>query len=122
ELAAYNPLIPQGKELVATMMIEIEDEGVRRRTLAALGHIETMVGLSFAGHTVTAVPEDDMERTTSEGKTSSVHFLHFTFTPDQIAAFSAAGTQATLGITHPKYGHLAILSEDSRASLARDFS
>lgn len=121
ELSAYNPLIPQGRELVATMMIEIEDEGVRRRTLANLGHIETMVSLSFAGHTVTAVPEDDMERTTPEGKTSSVHFLHFTFTPEEIAAFRAPGTQVTLGITHPKYGHLALLPEESRASLAADF-
>ncbi len=122
ELAAYNPLIPQGHELVATMMIEIEDEGVRRRTLAGLGHIETMVSLSFAGQTVTAAPEDDLDRTTPEGKTSSVHFLHFTFTAEQAAAFRAPGTQVTLGITHPKYEHLAILPEDSRASLAADFA
>ena len=122
ELAAYNPLIPQGQELVATMMIEIEDEGVRRRTLASLGHIETLVNLTFAGQTVTAVPEDDIERTTSDGKTSSVHFLHFTFTPEQIAAFKTPGTQAMLEITHAKYGHLARLSEDSRASLAADFN
>lgn len=122
ELSAYNPLIPQGQELIATMMIEIEDEGVRRRTLAGLGHVETMVSLAFAGHTVTAVPEDDMERTTPEGKTSSVHFLHFAFTPEQVAAFRAAGTQVTLGITHPRYGHLALLPEDSRAALAGDFA
>ncbi len=122
ELAAYNPLIPKGSELVATMMIEIEDEAVRRRTLAGLGHIETMVSLSFAGHTVTAVPEDDIDRTTPEGKTSSVHFLHFAFTPEQISAFRAPGTQVTLGIAHPKYGHLAIFSDDSRASLADDFA
>ncbi len=122
ELAAYNPLIPQGQELVATMMIEIEDEGVRRRTLASLGHIETMVSLTFAGHTVTAVPEDDMERTTPEGKTSSVHFLHFTFNPEQITAFKTPGTQAMLEITHAKYGHLTRLSEESRASLASDFA
>ena len=121
ELSAYNPLIPQGEELVATMMIEIEDEGVRRRTLAGLGHVEMMVGLSFAGHTVKGVPEDDIERTTPEGKTSSVHFLHFTFTPEEIAAFRTPGTQVTLGITHPRYGHLAILPEETRASLAGDF-
>ena len=77
---------------------------------------------TFAGQTVTGVPEDDTERTTPEGKTSSVHFLHFTFTPQQIAAFRTKGTQVTLGITHPKYGHLAILPEESRASLAADFN
>lgn len=122
ELAAYNPLIPQGRELVATMMIEIEDEGVRRRTLANLGHIETMVNLSFCGHTVTGVPENDMERTTEDGKTSSVHFLHFTFTPEQIAAFKAPGTQVVVDITHPRYGHMAKLPDDSRAALAEDFA
>lgn len=122
ELAAYNPLIPQGQELVATMMIEIEDEGVRRRTLAQLGHIETMVRFTFGAHTVTAVPEDDMERTTEDGKTSSVHFLHFTFTPEQISAFRAPGTHVTLGIVHPQYGHMAMLSDDSRAALAGDFA
>jgi hypothetical protein len=122
ELSAYNPLIPQGAELVATMMIEIEDEGVRRRTLAGLGHIETMVSLNFAGRSVTGVPEDDMDRTTEEGKTSSVHFLHFAFTPDDIAAFRKPGTEVVIKIAHPRYGHMAILSEDSRAALAEDFA
>lgn len=122
ELAAYNPLIPQGRELVATMMIEIEDENARRRTLANLGHIETMVSFTFAGHTVTAAPENDMDRTTPDGKTSSVHFLHFTFTPEQIVAFRAPGTQVTVGTTHPQYGHLAMLPEATRAALAEDFS
>jgi len=122
ELAAYNPLIPQGSELIATMMIEIEDEGVRRRTLASLGHVEMMVSLNFAGHKVMGVPEDDIERTTEEGKTSSVHFLHFTFTPEQIAAFRTPGTEVVAGITHARYGHMALLSDDSRAALAEDFA
>jgi hypothetical protein len=121
ELAAYNPLIPQGSELVATMMIEIEDERVRRQVLATLGHIETMVSLRFAGHKITAVPEDDMERTTEEGKTSSVHFLHFRFTPEAIAAFKKPETEVIVGISHPKYGHMAVLPEESRAALAADF-
>lgn len=122
ELAAYNPLIPQGRELIATMMIEIEDEGVRRRTLAQLGHIEDNVQLRFAGHTVTAAPELDLERTTEEGKTSSVHFLHFVLTPAQIADFKSAGTEVIVAITHPSYGHMALLPEDSRAALAADLA
>jgi hypothetical protein len=122
ELAAYNPLIPQGRELVATMMIEIEDEGLRRRTLAGLGHIEDTVQLTFAGHTVKAAPEADMERTTAEGKTSSVHFLHFTFSPEQAVAFKTSDTQVILGITHSNYRHMAMLSEDSRAALAQDLA
>ncbi len=122
ELAAYNPLIPQGAELVATMMIEIEDENVRKRILASLGHIEDTAQLGFAGHTVKAVPEADLDRTTEEGKTSSVHFLHFAFTPEQVAAFKVPGTQIVAGITHAKYGHMAILPEESRAALAEDFA
>ena len=122
ELTAYNPLIPQGAELVATMMIEIEDEGVRRRTLASLGHVEDMVEFRFAGHTVKGVPEDDLDRTTAEGKTSSVHFLHFAFTPAQVKAFTVPGTEVVLAITHPRYGHMALLPEESRAALADDFA
>ncbi len=122
ELSAYNPLIPQGAELVATMMIEIEDEGLRRRTLATLGHVENMVQLSFEGHTIKGVPEADLDRTTEDGKTSSVHFLHLSFTPEQVAAFRAPGAQITAGIMHPQYGHLAMLPEESRAALSEDFA
>jgi len=122
ELSAYNPLIPQGAELVATMMIEIEDEGVRRRTLASLGHVEDSISLNFAGHTVKGVPEADLDRTTDDGKTSSVHFLHFAFTPAQIVAFRKPGTQIVITIAHPKYGHMAMLPEESREALAEDFA
>ena len=122
ELAAYNPLIPQGCELVATMMIEIGDENVRRRTLAGLGHIEGMVSLNFGGHSVTATPEEDAQRTTPDGKTSSVHFLHFSFSQKQIAAFRQPGTHVVAGISHPKYSHMAMLPEETRAALARDFA
>ncbi len=122
ELSAYNPLIPQGNELVATMMIEIDEERPRRRILATLGHVEDTIELRFAGQIVKAVPEDDLDRTTPEGKTSSVHFLHFTFTPEQKKAFETAGTEVMLAITHHNYRHMALLSEDSRAALASDFS
>ncbi|MSO72639.1 MAG: DUF3501 family protein [Rhodospirillaceae bacterium] len=121
ELAAYNPLIPQGAELIATMMIEIEDEGLRRRTLASMGHIEDTVQLSFAGHTVKGVPEADIDRTTEEGKTSSVHFLNFAFTPEQIVAFKTSDAQVMAGIFHLHYGHMAVLAEECRAALAKDF-
>ncbi len=122
ELSAYNPLIPQGSELVATMMVEIEDEIVRRRTLARLGHVEDTVFLSFAGHTVKGVPENDLDRTTPDGKTSSVHFLHFAFTPAQAKAFRTAGTQVIVGISHENYGHMAALPDAHRAALAEDLS
>jgi hypothetical protein len=120
ELEAYNPLIPQGQELVATLLIEIEDEGRRRRTLATLGHIEEQIVLSFGEHRVVGVPEDDVERTTEDGKTSAVHFLTFPFTPSQAKEFKEIGRQATLGTEHENYRHTAVLLDDAKTELAAD--
>jgi len=122
ELDAYNPLIPKGDELVATMMIEIE-HAVRRATwLAKLGHIEDTVSLRIGDGTVVALPERDEERTNAEGKTASVHFLHFPFTREQIAAFKAPGAEAILTLGHPEYRHMTVLAEPVRATLGADFA
>ncbi len=120
ELSAYNPLIPQGRELVATMLIEIEDEGRRRRTLATLGHVEEKIVLSFGDERITGQPEDDIERTTDDGKTSAVHFITFTLSDAQAEAFKSGDGQAMLGIEHENYKHTALLQNDVRAELARD--
>ncbi len=121
ELAAYNPLVPQGNELTATFMIEIDDPDRRKRILGGLGGIEDTAFLRFAGHEVKASPEADQDRTTAEGKASSVQFVHFHFTPEQIKSFRSAGTEVLLGLNHPKYGHIAVLPEDVRNELAADF-
>ncbi|MBM3568808.1 MAG: DUF3501 family protein [Alphaproteobacteria bacterium] len=120
ELAAYNPMIPNGGELTATLMLEIEDPDQRARALATLGRIEDTVALEFAGESVRARPESDQERTDESGKTSAVHFLHFPFTPAQAAKFKAAGTRVVLGFGHANYGHMAMLPETVRAELAED--
>ena len=122
ELSAYNPLIPQGDELVATMMLEIENPTRRKVLLAKLGGIEETVRFEVGGHAVPGVPEDDVERTTAEGKTSSVHFLHFRFSPEAIAAFRDGEGDVTLAIDHADYRHAATLSDAARAALAGDFS
>ncbi|MBP2295873.1 DUF3501 family protein [Azospirillum rugosum] len=122
ELRAYNPLIPKGRELVATVMFEIDDPARRALELGRLGGVEEAMTLRFAGHTVTGRPEGDVERTNEAGKTSSVHFLHFDFTPDQVAAFRDPGTQVIVGIHHPNYGHMAIMPDAVRAELAGDFA
>jgi hypothetical protein len=103
------------------MMIEIPDEVQRRKVLATLGHIEDSVDLVMGGDKVHAVFETDVERTTEEGKTSSVHFLHFPFTPEQIAKFRDPNVDVVLEISHPNYGHMARLSAESREALAADF-
>ena len=123
ELEAYNPLIPKGHELVATVLIEIDDPARRARELVKLGGIENTLSLQFGGETVKGVPtEDDQDRTDPEtGKTSSVHFIRFPFTPAQIAKFRAPGAKVVLAVDHPNYGHMAQLPEAVRAELARDF-
>jgi len=121
ELTAYNPLIPNGSELVATLMFEIDDPDRREKFLANLGGVEETVSISIGGHTIKAIPETDIDRTTADGKASSIQFLHFPFTADQIAEFRKSDAQITLGITHKQYGHMAILSEDVRTSLSADF-
>ncbi|HCP01525.1 MAG: hypothetical protein CL573_02265 [Alphaproteobacteria bacterium] len=120
ELAAYNPLIPNGRELVATVMFEIDDEVRRRMVLSKLGGVEEMAFLKFAGETVAGVPEADIDRTNVDGKASSVQFIHFPFTDFQAEAFREAGTEATLGFTHPDYAHMTVLTEVVRVELAGD--
>ena len=121
ELNAYNPMIPKGTELVCTVMFEI-DEPIRRKTfLSKLGGVEETMTIGFAGETVTGVPEADLDRTTADGKASSVQFVHFPFTDEQVARFRAAGTEVTFGFGHPEYGHMSMLPENVRAELAGDF-
>lgn len=120
EIAAYNPLIPKGNELVATFMIEIDDPVRRDYTLRKLGFIEDQIYISVNGVKSQAVPEDDVERTTSDGKTSAIHFLHFPLSSRQVSALHSENAEILLGIEHEEYGHMAKLSDASRASLARD--
>jgi hypothetical protein len=122
ELAAYNPLIPQGRELVATVMFEIDDPIRRDAALRALGGVDRHLFLEVAGRRIDGVPEEDIERTRDDGKTSSVHFLRFAFTDADAAAFRAPGGRVLIGCDHPSYGHQANISEASRAELARDLA
>ena len=122
ELEAYNPLIPQGRELIATMMIEIEDANRRDRELRRLGHVEDHVFLEIGQDRVTATPTDYEDRTTPDGKTSSVHWLRFTFTPAQVEAFKAGRERVVIGIGHANYGHMAVMPDVTRQSLAKDFA
>src|SRR6185437_5954312 len=123
ELRAYNPLIPQGDELVATVMFEIDDEARRKTALERLGGIEDHMVLSIAGEQVRGTPEGDRENTRSEdNKASSVQFVHFRLTPAQAARFRASGAQILLGFDHPNYGHLALIPEKVRATLSEDLA
>jgi hypothetical protein len=122
ELHAYAPLIPKGSELVCTFMIEVDDNLRRPAVLAQLTNIDQMVVLEFGAHKVRAVPEDDAERNREDGKTSSVHFLRFPFTAEQIAAFRKPDSRVLLAIEHPNYGHIAVMPDSVREALAKDFA
>lgn len=121
ELAAYNPLIPKGNELVATLMFEIENPEQRRQFLATLGGVERAVFLRAGGEEIAARPEADVERSTEGGRASSVHFLRFPFTRAAIAAFRDPAAEVVLGIGHKAYAHMAIVPENVRAALSEDF-
>lgn len=122
ELRAYNPLIPQGSELTCTMMIEIDDPVRRANVLARLGHIEETAFLDIGGARIKATLEHDVDRTTPDGKTSAVHFLHFPFTAEQIARFRDPSATAILGIAHDSYAHMALIAPATRAALSEDFT
>lgn len=121
ELEAYNPLIPDGSELVATLMFEIDDPARRARELERLTHVEDTISFEVEGEIIKAEPERDLERTKESGKTSSIHFLHFPFTREQVAKFKAPGARIILSIAHENYSHMAVVPEEVRAALAEDF-
>ena len=122
ELEAYNPLIPQGDELIATMMLEIEDGSRRHATLLTLGGIEETVFMEIGADTVRATPTEYDDRTTPDGKTSSVHWLRFKLTADQIARFKNGSERVVLGLSHKNYGHMAVIGAETRAALSKDFA
>ena len=121
ELSAYNPLIPKGRELVATVMFEIDDPVRRGALLAKLGGVEETAFIRIGGATIRGVPEEDVDRTSAAGKASSVQFIHFPFTDAQIAAFRAEGAAVVVGFSHPEYAHMAGLPGPVRQALGQDF-
>ena len=121
ELEAYNPMIPKGDELTVTLMFEIDNPQIRLKTLLQLTGVELTAYVSVNGEKAYAKPEQEVERTAADGKTSSVHFLHFPFTPAQIAAFNAPDSEVILGIEHENYAHMTVLGHETKASLAADF-
>jgi len=122
ELGAYNPLIPQGSELVATVMFEIDDPVRRKAVLERLSGIEDHMFIQVGGDTVRGVPDEGRENTReADGKASSIQFVHFPFGTAQKAAFRRAGTQVLIGFDHPNYGHMAVMPDAVRQALAADF-
>ena len=121
ELTAYNPLVPNGKELTATLMFEIDNPLSRGAFLGKVGGIEKKIFIKIENEVVKAVPEDDVDRTSAEGKASSVQFIHFKLSDDQITKFKSRNLKVELGIDHKEYNHTTKLTEDSVRSFSADF-
>ena len=121
ELIDYNPLVPSGKELVATLMFEIDNPLSRGAFLGNVGGIEKKIFMKIDNEEVKAVPETDVDRTSEEGKASSVQFIHFQLNDDQISKFKSGSSNIELGIDHKEYAHTTKLTEDNIKSLSADF-
>jgi len=121
ELIAYNPLVPNGKELIATLMFEIDNPLSRGAFLDKVGGIEEKIFMKIDNEKIKAVPENDVDRTSTEGKASSVQFIHFKFNQDQINKFKSVDTSIIIGIYHKEYDHTTKLMEDNVKSLMADF-
>ena len=121
ELKAYNPLIPKGRELVATLMFEIDNPISRADFLSKVGGIEKKVYIKIAEEKIIATPETDVDRTSSEGKASSVQFVRFNFTEKQIEKFRNLNNEIIVGIDHTLYNHMTAISKNTKIALIKDF-
>ena len=121
ELIAYNPLIPNGKELTATLMFEIDNPVSRAAFLSKVGGIEEKIFMKIGDEMIKAIPEKDVDRTSAEGKASSVQFIHFKLTDEQIQKFKSDNADVEIGINHNEYSHSTKLSSNNKKSLSADF-
>jgi hypothetical protein len=120
ELQAYIPLIPDGQNLKAVMMIEFSDVNVRKAALEKLIGIDRKVWLQVEGfEKVSPISNEDLDRETEE-KTSSVHFMRFEFTPEMIAALKN-GAAMSAGVDHPEYNYQLNIADSVQQSLVEDF-
>ena len=122
ELNAYNPLIPSGKELIATLMFEIDNPVSRAAFLGKVGGIEKKVYMKIGEDLIEAIPEEDVDRTSAKGKASSVQFIHFNFDDSQINKFKSGSYLIELGIDHEEYSHSTKLTNIVTESLSADFN
>jgi len=122
ELDAYNPLVPDGSNFKATMLIEYEDADERKRALAKLNGIERCVFVDVGGHArVTAIADEDLPRATEE-KTAAVHFLRFELDRETVSALKG-GAPLGIGIDHPEYNAtIPAVAEETRAALVADLA
>jgi hypothetical protein len=121
ELSAYAPMVPNGRELVVTLMFEVDDPDRRAALLGGLGGVEETVSIEIGEDVIKGIAEDDIDRTTADGKASAIQFLHFPFSDAQVAEFKNPENRVVIAITHEKYGHMAVMPTAMREALLKDF-
>lgn len=122
ELDAYNPLIPTGTNLKATLTIEYSDSNLRAEKLAELHRVEDHIYIKVEGHRpVYAIADEDMDRST-DTKTAAVHFLRFELTPEMIADLREGTSAFTVGSDHTEYNHYTRVNTLTKEMLVKDFN
>ena len=122
EILAYKSLIPNGKELVATLMVEIDSPKKRADFLGKMGGFEENLDVIVNSKVIKGNPESDVERTTAEGKASSVQFVHFEFDEESINEFKSTNKDVAITINHKDYKHSTIMNQETKDELSKDFS
>jgi len=121
ELSAYDPMVPKGSELTATILFEVENPERRDAFLRTIGGVEDHISIQVGPHLIKARAEGDIERTReTDNKASAVHFFHFDFTPEAIDAWKSGEGHAMVIIDHPNYGHAAVIGKATRDYLAQE--
>ena len=120
EINAYKNLVPNGSEIIATLMFEIDVKSDREVFLRKVSGIENYICLTIGNERILAISEDDVDRTRDDGKTSAVHFLHFNLSEEQINLFKNLNNKANLSFEHPEYTYSHKIEDNLRSSLLGD--
>ena len=121
EILAYKSLIPNGKELIATVMVEIDNPLKRSEILSKMGGFEETFIIKIGDTMIKGKAELDVDRTTADGKASSVQFVHFNFNEEDIKNFKDDNVKVELAINHIEYSHSTLLQLDTKSELSGDF-
>ena len=121
EIIAYKSLIPNGKELIATVMVEIDNPLKRSEALSKMGGFEETFIIKVGDNQIEGKAELDVDRTTADGKASSVQFVHFNFNEEDIKNFKDDNVKIELSINHREYSHSTLLQFDTKSELSGDF-
>ena len=121
EITAYKSLVPNGSELVATVMVEIDNPLKRSEALSKMGGFEERFLIKVNDRDIIGKAELDVDRTTADGKASSVQFVHFNFSDEDIKLFKNENSKVQLAIEHETYAHSTILQDETKKELSGDF-